>query len=228
MISNKLLKEYLQWDVATWSVALRCWEDFLEGMPVKTALELGARDGGLSLWMAQKGMNVLCTDLTDDFKNAQELHGKYGVRHLVNYEMMDATQIPFQNHFDLVVFKSILGGVGYNDNFSQQKRAFESIYNALRPGGVLLFADNLVASPFHGFLRRRFIRWGSSWRYVTLTEMNSFLSPFSDSSIKSTGFCAAFGRSEKQRSMLHFFDRFLFNPLVPHDWNYLVYGHAVK
>jgi len=210
MINNKLLNEYIQWDVATWSVALRCWDDFLEGVSVNTALELGARDGGLSLWLAQKGMNVLCTDLADDFTTARKLHQKYGVQHLVTYEAMDATLIPYEDHFDLIVFKSILGGVGYNDNLIKQKNAFDSIYNALRPGGVLLFADNLVASPLHSFLRRKFIRWGSSWRYVTLAEMNSFLSAFSDSSINSTGFSATFGRSENQRRILNVLDRLFF------------------
>ena len=75
-----------------------------------------------------------------------------------------------------IVFKTIIGGIGSNDNYEIQQKVFKEIYKALKPGGKLLFAENLVASKFHQQLRKKFVNWGNSWRYVSIKEMETFLS----------------------------------------------------
>lgn len=223
-----LVPEILKWDVRSWSAALVYWEKHSESASGLHGLELGSNEGGISLWMAMKGMKVTCSDLQETEKTAGPLHTKYSMGSLVTYQDINATDIPYENHFDVIVFKSIIGGIGRNDNKENQYRVFKEIHKALKPGGKLLFAENLVASPFHRFMRKRFVQWGDSWRYITLAEMQEFLKPFSHYETKTTGVMAAFGRSEKQRSFLAGADGFLFNHVCPRSWKYIVYGMAVK
>lgn len=220
--------DIIQWDVRTWGKALDFWENHVDWSRIDKALELGGRQGGPSLWMAHKGIQVLCSDYTDTEQNARALHDRYKVSGLITYQDIDATRIPYSNHFDLIVFKSIIGGIGRGGNKAIQAKVFEEIHKALRPGGVLIFAENLVASSLHQGLRRQFTKWGGDWRYVSTDELEGFLSPFSRKEIKTTGFLATLGRNEQQRSILARFDATLFNRWLPRDWHYLAYGMAVK
>ncbi len=227
-MNKQTIQDIIQWDVQSWQKALHFWETELRFASDMNALELGGRQGGLSLWLSLKGIQTTCSDLEKVEETASILHEKYAVRDLVVYQDIDATKIPFENHFDLIVFKSIIGGVGSNDNLEAQREAFKQIYKALKPGGKLFFAENMVASPLHLFFRRRFVNWGNRWRYVTLQEMHDFLRYFSSIELKTTGFLATFGRSESQRKFLSFFDRILFNHITPKSWRYIGYGVAVK
>jgi SAM-dependent methyltransferase len=191
-------------------------------------LEIGAREGGISLWLALKGYYVLCSDLTQTAELARPLHARYGVEDRITYMDIDATRIPFENKFDVVVFKSILGGIGRNDNAELQRRVIRQLYKSLKPGGLLLFAENGRASRLHRFFRRRYTKWGSDWRYLTREEISGFLTPFTSAEIRSTGFAGVFGRNEKQKIFLSWIDKVFFNALVPTSWNYILYGSAVK
>lgn len=220
--------DIIQWDVKSWSKALNFWENSVDWSKVSTCLELGGREGGLSLWLAGKEKKTICSDLKDVHLTAQPLHEKHGVVQFIQYEDIDATQIPYENHFDIIVFKSIIGGIGAQNAIEKQERVFEQIYKALKPGGICLFAENLTASSFHQFMRRRFVNWSSSWRYVTEDEMRQFMRPFSSKTLKTTGFSATFGRNEKQRAFLGFLDDVLLNHITPRTWKYIVYGFAQK
>ncbi len=224
-----ILNDIIQWDVRSWQKALAFWEKQTNWNEVKQALELGGREGGLSLWLAEKGVYVVCSDLENAQTVAEPLHKKYKVEQFVRYQDIDATNILYENHFDVIVFKSIVGGVGRNDAIAKQQQMFKEIHKALKPNGTLLFAENLVASPLHQFMRRRFSKaHGNAWRYITQEEMNVFLSPFSNYTLQTTGFLATFGRSEMQRNFLARIDEFIFNWLMPTNWKYIVYGVAKK
>ncbi len=213
---------------ATGLSALQFWERNVDWSSVSECLELGSRDGGLSLWFALKNKHVVCSDVEDNRDRARRHHEKRGVTSGVDYEVIDALQIPYTNRFDLVAFKSILGGIGLDGHMDRQQQAIDQIYNALKPGGKLLFIENLSASPIHRFVRRKFIRWGASWRYVTLQEMESFLCRFSRVQMKTVGVLGAFGRSERQRNLLALADQAVLNHLTPVRWQYVVYGIAEK
>ena len=144
------------------------------------------------------------------------------------YENIDATKIPYENYFDVIIFKSILGGIGRNDNKEIQQNVIREIYKALKPGGKLLFAENLCATRLHSLFRNKFTNWGSSWRYLSLKEMNEFLSDFLSFAIETTGFLGVFGRSENQKRFLGKTDRALFNAITPSSWKYITYGVATK
>jgi SAM-dependent methyltransferase len=227
-MTKELTKDIIQWDVKSWSKALSYWDSKVEWNKIQHSLELGGREGGLSLWLALKGKSVVCSDLKDVQKTAEQLHKRHQVSTWITYQDIDATNIPYEEYFDLIVFKSIIGGIGRNDNYKNQHKVFKEIYKALKPGGKLLFAENLAASAVHRRLRKRFVQWGSSWRYVSLDEMKEFLSDFSYYDIKATGLLGTFGRTERQRNVLSAVDDLVLNKICPDRWKYICYGIAEK
>ncbi len=58
------LRDFIEWDISNWSRVLEYWENNTSIILEQAkALEVGGRHGGLSLWLAQKDVNVLCSDL---------------------------------------------------------------------------------------------------------------------------------------------------------------------
>lgn len=227
-MKQELINDIIQWDTRSWSRAIDYWEKNVDWRKINTCLELGGREGGLSMWLAMKNKSVICSDLIDVKVTAESLHQKYGVTKYITYEDIDATEIPYENHFDLIVFKSILGGIGRNDSLEIQTQVFEQMHKALKPGGKLLFAENLIASKLHQHLRKRFNKWGSYWKYFTIDEMKEFLIIFSESQLETTGVLGTFGRNEKQRNFLSAIDQHFLNKIFPKSWNYISYGIATK
>jgi SAM-dependent methyltransferase len=212
----------------SWSKILKYWDKSINWNNISTCLELGGRKGGLTLWLALKGKQTVCSDISHTKENAEILHRQYNINDLVIYQDIDATHIPYENYFDLVVFKSIVGGIGRNNNIEMQQKVFNEIYKSLKPGGKLLFAENTIASPLHQFARKKFIPWGMSWRYISLAELDRFVCQFRRYNYKTSGVLAAFGRTELQRNIFAYFDQFIFNHIFPDHWKYIVYGIAEK
>ncbi len=221
--------DFLEWDVRNWSAALEFWlKHTTHRLSGCTALEIGSRNGGLSLWLALQGASVVCTDVNGPTELAKSLHKSNGVSHLIEYRDFDATNSPYHEQFDIIVFKSVLGGIGSRGGVDSQQKAISAIHKALKKGGELFFAENLAASPVHKFLRRKFVRWGTNWRYVSISEMKEFLKPFSTVQLSEFGFTGAFGRTETQRNWLGMLDRIILDRLVPDNWNYIMAGVAKK
>ncbi|MFH1005411.1 MAG: methyltransferase domain-containing protein [Bacteroidota bacterium] len=227
-MTKDLTKDIIQWDIKSWSKVLAYWDSNVDWDKIKNGLELGGRQGGLSLWLALKGKTTVCSDLKDVKNIAEQLHLRHNISSLVKYQDIDATNISYENYFDIIVFKSIIGGIGRNDNIEIQQKVFKEIHKALKPGGKLLFAENLIASPFHQRLRKKFVNWGSSWRYVSIAEIKGFLKEFSSYDIQTTGVLGTFGRNENQRNVLSTIDKIIFNKVCPNSWKYIAYGIAEK
>ena len=227
------MHDIVSWDVRTWSEAVLYWESVLRDIePGRTlrCLEIGAGQGGPSLWLALQGHDVLCTNWGLTAAHASPLHERYAASGLlkgrIEYQDVDATRIPFENEFDLVVFKSVIGGVGTKE---AQDRTMQGILRALKPGGTLIFAENLRATPLHRLARAIAYRMrGSSWRYVTLKELAPHLAEYTSHDVRVTGFLAMFGVREGQRNALTAADERVFNKLVPKSWHYVSYGSAIK
>jgi SAM-dependent methyltransferase len=222
------LSDFVEWDVRNWSAALDFWTaNSTQNLANCSALEIGTNYGGLSLWLAKQGARVVCSDVGGVRKEAVERHQKSGVSHLIEYREIDAKNIPYTEQFDVIVFKSVLGAPEIGDK-ARQAKALKEVHKALKKGGELFFAENLIASPAHMFFRRKMIKWGAAWRYVTIEEMREFLSPFSEIKFQTNGFAGAFGRNEKQRNLLGRFDQILFDRLMPDSWKYIIAGVARK
>lgn len=79
----------------------------------------------------------------DTERVAAPLHRRYHVQDKISYLNVNAAQMDFCGQFDLVIFKSVMGSIGQSGKAEEQARAMACIYRALKPGGVLLFAENL-------------------------------------------------------------------------------------
>lgn len=228
-VSRVELRDFIEWDISNWGRALEFWEDNTSVILEQAkALEVGGGHGGLSLWLAKNNVDVLCSDLEGPSDKAIEKHTKYNTTHPIKHDSINALDIPFQNHFDIVLFKSVLGGVGRNNNKDNQIKAIQEMHKSLKSGGELWFAENLVASPIHQFMRKNFVPWGNTWRYVGISEMLSYLGVFSEVKYTTVGFLGAFGLNEFQRIVLGNIDQIIVDKLVPKTWRYIIIGIAKK
>jgi SAM-dependent methyltransferase len=220
---------YIEWDVATWCQALPFWVE-KSSVPISGSrvLEIGGRDGGLSYWLAGLGASVVCSDLGGPSEKARALHKPHSGSNAIEHLDLDATAMAFDSEFDIVIFKSVLGGVGAATGADGQRAAMENMFRALRPGGCLLFAENLAGPGIVDQLRRRFVPWGRRWRYVSMTELRVWLTGFAHVDFHTFGTFALLGRTERQRRILAKVDRRLFDRVCPEGWRYVVAACARK
>lgn len=221
--------EVVEWDVATWAKAVSFWRQHAgERLRGARVLEVGTRDGGLTHWLVAEGATVVASDVHGPTPLAVGRHRDYLADGRVTHIEMDATDIPFNREFDAVVFKSVLGSIGGAVGAAGQDAAIRGMFRALKPGGLLLFAENLESSPLHLWLRRRMVAWGSQWRYMQFDEMRDALREFESVEYSTAGFLATLGRSERQRQLLAGADSLVFDWAVPRRWNYVMFGIARK
>lgn len=228
MIKNpELTQKVIEWDIYNWSRAVSFWEDHIADRKFTRGLELGSRRGGLSLYFAKNGVPMITSDISDPSSIAGPIHKEEGVSDLINYMEFGALDIPSDQKFDLIVFKSILGAVCSNGKTENLAPALSRMYDALLPGGVLVFAENLYASPFHNFLRKKFISWSSHWNYLHLSDIIDSLEQFDKVEYQTYGFFACFGRNENQKRILGKLDRFI-EKIIPGKNRYILSVVAFK
>jgi SAM-dependent methyltransferase len=220
-------KDIIDWDIMNWSICLKVWEAHVPIEP-SDCLEIGCGRGGLSLWLASKGHRVVCSDINGPGESARQLHKSHGVADKISYEAIDATDIPYKERFDIVVMKSVLGGIWAHCGLEKTHQVIREIHKSLKPKGKLLFIENLRATPIHMFCRKRFLnRHEKSWHYPSIEEMRDFLSGFSSVKYELSGLLGAFGRTETQRMIMGYIDKVLV-PATPKNWRYIMTGVAVK
>lgn len=221
------LADIFQWEVRSWSRAYPLWRKHLkagEGV-LQQALALGERDGGLSLMLAHHGYLTICSDLHGPTEQARVLHQRAGVQGRMTYAPIDALAIAQpDNSFDVVAFKSMIGALGSK---ARQAQAVREMHRVLKPGGVLLFAENLHGSPLHVRLRKRYVAWDHYWRYLDPVADRDLFAPFGTVDDATTGFVANLGRTAGQRDLLARLDGVVL-PLVPVRWRTIWYGAAIK
>ena len=219
-------KDIINWDIINWSKAIKYWRENITFTNKNyKCLELGANQGGLSLWLALHRNRVVCSDLQNPKYIASAIHEKYTCKSPIQYAAIDATNIPYKNYFDIITFKSILGGISENNQDKFKRKTVNEIHKALKPGGVLLFAENMEATLLHKILRKR---WGQKdWNYMKLNEIADVFSLFKNVNYTTVGFFGCMGRSETQRRILGHIDTFI-EKLLPNRFHYILIGIAVK
>ena len=155
------------------------------------------------------------------------LHKKHQCEKNISYEAIDASKIPYENHFDLVVFKSVLGGVSIDSGKRLEQQTINSIYKSLKPGGRAVFIENLEGSFLHMYARKKFVGWGSKWYYMKLKDMIKLFDTYAHFNYQTVGFFGAFGKTEKQRQILGHFDTFI-EKIIPKHNRYILIGIAEK
>ncbi len=226
--NKQVLRDIFEWDVTNWSKSLAVWEKYLS-FPGQHCLELGARSGGLSLLLSLNGHNVICSDIENPIHTASKIHSKYinTLHGDIKYQAIDATNIPYDEEFDIVIFKSILGGIGSYGKNDLQLLALENIHKSLKPGGVLLFAENLSGSKIHAIFRKKFIKWGKRWNYLNYQDIDYMFDNYSELEYSAFGVLGTFGRNEGQRNILGIMDHYLDYAFPPNS-KYIVFGAARK
>ena len=146
MISRK---EIFEWDIENWSKVLEFWlQNTKLDISRSYALDVGAHNGGISLFLAKHDVKVVCSDLNGPTEKAKQLHLKYGVSDHISYTDVNVLAIPFpDNSFDLVTFKSVMGALRCYKN---QEKMISEIYRVLKPVGERLFfriPANLLVPP---------------------------------------------------------------------------------
>lgn len=220
-MEKEMLRDIVAWDIVNWSKAIKHWQNTA---PVLNkdyeCLELGSSKGGMSLWLALNGNKVLCTDLNGPEEAAYQIHEKYNCSSKITYASMDATNIPHENKYDVVIFKSIIGGIPQD-----KAKTLTEIHKALKPGGKLLFAENLEATGLHKILRKNFGTKG--WDYLKMDEIDKVFSAYSKVTYTTAGFFGCMGRNEWQRNFLGNVDTML-NWIIPNRSKYILIGVAEK
>ncbi len=227
------IDDIIGWDIVNWSKSFAFWDKHLD---VKDkdyqCLELGARQGGLSLWLALNNNQVICSDVsyTDqqhELDKTIALHKKHNCDQNISYEAIDASNIPYKNHFDLVVFKSVLGGVSIESEKRLEQQTIDSIHKSLKPGGRVVFIENLEGSFLHMYARKKFVGWGSKWHYMKLKDITNLFDSYKSLKYQTVGFFGAFGKTEKQRQFLGRLDT-LIEKIIPKHKRYVMIGIAEK
>lgn len=230
--SQELKQDIVEWDIINW------WRfiEFVDASGVsfegKKILDIGGRNGGLSLFCALKGGQVVCSDYGGPTEQAIALHHKYHVEDSIQYEKIDATNIPeeYNDYFDIVIFKSVIGSVEANKGKDSGAVMAENINRVLKPGGILFFAENMKSTWLHRLFRlsnsfprlHRWLRKSESFHWVYQDKQSIALKYRMMEMEKDSyfGFLGCFGIGKGMRRVLGKADTAI-DHFLPSSWKYI-------
>lgn len=226
-MDDNQINDIINWDVETWKEILPYWEKQITNYSKTTSkcIEIGSRDGGISLWMAQKGFKITCSDIYYDLEDAKKLHLKYGINTTILYEKIDVLDWNEKNKYDVIILKSVLGAL---QNEKTIEIAIKNIYSNLKEGGILLFAENSKGTFLHQQFRKRFTDWGNIWFYFDEKSITSFLKKMKVIEVKYNGVLTVFGNRIGFSRLFSKFDKFFLNKIAPNKAKYMLFGYAKK
>jgi SAM-dependent methyltransferase len=222
-------KDILGWDVLNWAEILPFWSEPLRTRDTRTTkvLALGEREGGLSLWLASQGFQVICSDIGGIRPVVIAQHQGFPFANRITYHDINIFNIPFDDwHFDLVICKSVIGGLklerknAATRTLVNQRRAVDEIHRVLKTGGLFMGAENLRG---HHILRvaRTWRKKGKiGWRHLTTAEILSLFGSFASVETKCFGVIPSLFRADLLNRCAHRFNR-LIDPVAPDDAKYI-------
>ena len=227
MYSKSELIDILNWDVPTWSEILPYWDNQLKNFDKSNTIciEIGSREGGISLWMALNGFQITCSDNYYDSDEAKKLHVKYRVEKKVFYKKVDVLNWNEKAKYDIIIVKSVLGALQTEERI---KIAIENIYNNLNDDGIILFAENSRASFLHRLFRSKFTDWGRMWYYFDESSLKRIFKSFQILDFQFNGVSAVFANRLGLSKPFYKLDKYILNKIVPDKMKYMVYGYAKK
>lgn len=230
------MHDVIEWDVFNWSHALRHWSQDVAKIPTEGAkvLCLGERNGGLSLWFALQGFQVMCSDFNGPRQEANRLHERYGVADRIQYADINIFQIPFpDNTFNIVACKSVIGGLklDYRDKSSRtvenQKLAVVEIRRVLKPGGIFCGAENMRGSWLHMTARKLLKGDKLGWRHLRVIEIYQLFDEFTNRDFQFYGFLGSYYRNKILNKISSIIDKIL-SRMMPRQWLYIAFIVAKK
>lgn len=228
------LHDIIEWDVPNWSQLIEYWLPLLSSLPRDSkVLAIGERNGGLSLWLALMGFNVVCTDVTDISERAGWLHKRYKVADRVSYRVFDVVNEEWEaGQYDVIIAKSVIGGLKAHRSDPStrtqqvQRQAVLNIHRLLKPGGYFFSAENLRGNMLLHIARRLKGR-NTSWRYLNYTEMESLFVAFTIVQTKTFGILPTFFSGKVQNWCICFLNKYVLAAL-PAGTKYIAFTVARK
>ena len=211
-------KNIFKWDTENWSKILVLWNRMItESFDGLKVLELGAGDGSLSIWSCNQGGDVICSDLSITDVQINTIKFQIVNTEKIKFEKIDILDIPYTDYFDVILFKSVLGGLR---SYNKQKAAFEQIHKALKNNGKLLFCENMNSTFLHQYFRSK-KPWGHYWRYPSFYELINMSKQFRKINYDTYGlFGAGDLPFKKFRVKIDYFSKLIF----PIEWFYIFAG----
>lgn len=106
----------------------------------RTALDIGCAQGGVSIPLAEKGLDVVGNDIREHYIFYAKLRDDTGRVKFVSDNFMN---LPPAQQFDVVVFTEVIEHILDHDAFLKHILAF------MKPGGIMI-----VTTPNHGYVRQ--------------------------------------------------------------------------
>lgn len=234
-LTHKLpVQDIIEWDVLNWSQLIEYWQPIIETLPANSrVLAIGERNGGLSLWLALQGFDVVCTDIKETTDKAKALHKQYNVAHKIQYKTFDVINDTLEaEQYDVVIAKSVIGGLktvrtdAATRSFDTQQKAVDHIHRLLKPGGYFFSAENLQG----GFITRTIrslTNKNNGWRHLSIHEIKTLFRAFTLVETKTFGILPTFFSGGIRNRCMFFINKNLLS-FMPASSKYIAFTIAQK